>query len=291
MHAWDTETVDIDVKVVSPVGNGKILSAQAFCGPDIDFGNGPRLFIDNFGENYELIQVFKGYFEDRNYLKSWFNYGFDRHIFFNHRIDVKGFGGDSMHMARILDPSRGPQEYSLSSLTKHYESKIQEIKREVMASLESQNLNPNQKKCIEAYRANFMHQDLKTNMKKIFSRQRILANGELGKTIEMPTLVELHTDPELLPKWIDYATLDAEATFFLREVLVREMMKYPSDFEGNKTIFDLYCKYWLPFGEILTDIERVGIRVNLEHLRKAETTALKDIDDLKSSFIDFVRST
>ena len=52
------------MKVVSPVGNGKILSAQAFCGPDVDFGNGPRLFIDNFGENYELIQMFKGYFED-----------------------------------------------------------------------------------------------------------------------------------------------------------------------------------------------------------------------------------
>jgi hypothetical protein len=27
VHAWDTETVDIDVKQVSPVGNGKILSA------------------------------------------------------------------------------------------------------------------------------------------------------------------------------------------------------------------------------------------------------------------------
>jgi len=27
VHAWDTETIDIDVKMVSPVGNGKILSA------------------------------------------------------------------------------------------------------------------------------------------------------------------------------------------------------------------------------------------------------------------------
>jgi DNA polymerase I len=27
VHAWDTETIDIDVKQVSPVGNGKILSA------------------------------------------------------------------------------------------------------------------------------------------------------------------------------------------------------------------------------------------------------------------------
>jgi len=31
------------VKEQSPVGNGKIISAQAFCGPEVDFGNGPSL--------------------------------------------------------------------------------------------------------------------------------------------------------------------------------------------------------------------------------------------------------
>ncbi len=41
MHAWDTETVDIDLKNEGPLGNGKIICASAFCGPDIDFGNGP----------------------------------------------------------------------------------------------------------------------------------------------------------------------------------------------------------------------------------------------------------
>jgi DNA polymerase-1 len=49
VHSWDTETIDIDVKEVSPVKNGKILCASCFIGPEIDFGNGPRLFIDNFG--------------------------------------------------------------------------------------------------------------------------------------------------------------------------------------------------------------------------------------------------
>lgn len=97
----------------------------------------------------------------------------------------------------------------------------------------------------------------------------------------MPSIIEMHTDAELLPRWVNYATLDAEATFFLREVLVKELLKYPIEFENMKNLFDLYCKYWLPFGEILTDIERVGIRVNKEHLQNAEKQALKDMEELK----------
>ena len=60
---------------------------------------------------------FKEYLEDPKYLKCFHNYGYDRHIFFNHGIDVKGFGGDTMHMARLQDPSRMPGQYSLSSLS------------------------------------------------------------------------------------------------------------------------------------------------------------------------------
>lgn len=49
---------------------------------------------------------FKEYFEDEKILKIWHNYGFDRHIIGNHGINVKGFFGDTMHMARLLDPSK-----------------------------------------------------------------------------------------------------------------------------------------------------------------------------------------
>jgi len=55
IHCWDTETVDIEVKEESVVGNGNILCLSVFIGPDIDFGKGPCVFIDNSGESYELI--------------------------------------------------------------------------------------------------------------------------------------------------------------------------------------------------------------------------------------------
>lgn len=135
VHSWDTETVDLDIKKQSPVGNGRILCASCFAGPDLDFGNGPRLFIDNFGERHELIQHFKGYLENRRNKKVWHNYGFDRHMFNNHGIEVEGFYGDTMQMARLVDPSRGPKEYSLARSTQYYNHDIRRVKLHFMQVL------------------------------------------------------------------------------------------------------------------------------------------------------------
>ena len=38
----------------------------------------------------------------------------------------------------------------------------------------------------------------------------------------------------------------------------------------------LYTKYWLPFGELLTTMERNGIRVNVDHLKQIQLIAEKD---------------
>ena len=122
--AWDTETIELDAKTESPIGNGKIICASAFAGPDIDFGSGPRLFIDNYADAQDVIMEFKEYLEDPTCLKCWHNYGFDRHVFFNHGIDVKGFAGDTMHMARLADPSRLPNLYALSALSEIYAEDI-----------------------------------------------------------------------------------------------------------------------------------------------------------------------
>lgn len=73
---------------------------------------------------------FKDYFEDPNYLKVWHNYGFDRHILFNHGIDVQGFGGDTMHMARLADPSR--MRYGLKHLTGQLQGPIENVKASII---------------------------------------------------------------------------------------------------------------------------------------------------------------
>lgn len=48
----------------------------------------------------------------------WHNYGFDRHVFYNHGINVRGFAGDTMHMARLYDASKVFGQYALAALTK-----------------------------------------------------------------------------------------------------------------------------------------------------------------------------
>lgn len=78
---------------------------------------------------------FKEYLEDPTYLKCWHNYGFDRHIFFNHGINVRGFGGDTMHMARLQDPSKMPNQYALSALSEQLEDKIVKAKQLMIDSL------------------------------------------------------------------------------------------------------------------------------------------------------------
>ncbi len=64
VHAWDTETINIDPKINSPVGHGEVICASAFAGPDVDFGNGPRLFIDNYADALDTILEFQEYLEE-----------------------------------------------------------------------------------------------------------------------------------------------------------------------------------------------------------------------------------
>lgn len=48
----------------------------------------------------------------------WHNYGFDRHVLKNMHVDCDGFGGDTLHMARLHDASRKlAGGYSLESLS------------------------------------------------------------------------------------------------------------------------------------------------------------------------------
>jgi DNA polymerase-1 len=130
VHAWDTETVDVFLKEESPVLNGKVICLQVFLGMDTPFWDGPRLFIDNFCDSEGILEEFRDYFLDDSVKKIWFNYGFDRHVIQNHDILLNGFYGDVMQMARLVDPSRMPGDYSLSKCTAFYEDEIQEMKNQ-----------------------------------------------------------------------------------------------------------------------------------------------------------------
>jgi hypothetical protein len=66
----------------------------------------------------EVIEVFRDFFENPKMQKIWHNYGFDRHVLQGLGLKVSGFGGDTLHMARLYDASRKlAGGYSLESLS------------------------------------------------------------------------------------------------------------------------------------------------------------------------------
>lgn len=54
---------------------------------------------------------------------------------------------------------------------------------------------------------------------------------------------------------------------------------------------NLYIKYWKPFGEILTDMERNGFKIDVDHLRHSELTAMKECQMHQHEFLSWVYST
>ena len=77
----------------------------------------------------------------------------------------------------------------------------------------------------------------------------------------------MHTNPNYIEKWVEYSCFDAEITYFLRELLSKQLCQLKIEEEDKGDNLTFYTKYWLPFGELLTDMERAGIAVDVEYLR------------------------
>lgn len=92
-----------------------------------------------------------------------------------------------------------------------------------------------------------------------------------------PDIEEMHTsnninsittiDSKYIRDWVEYSAFDAEITYFLRETLVKKLMTLKASEEDLQNNYDLYVKYWRPFGEALTDMERIGFKVDIDYLK------------------------
>ena len=67
-------------------------------------------------------------------------------------------------------------------------------------------------------------------------------------------------------------------------MLESNLKQMPWQEDKNTTMWDYYQQLWVPFGELLTDIERTGIKVDVNHLREIEPIAIKDKLDRVSFF-------
>jgi hypothetical protein len=259
LHACDTEVMDIDLKQVGPIGNGYVTCASVYSGPDFDYGlgDGPgtTLWIDNLDDACGILQEFKEWFEDPTRYKVWHNYGFDRHVMWNEGIDCQGFGGDTMHMARLEDTSRSKSGeglgYSLAALT----HTILDMR--------------------------------KRPMKEIFGVPRLRKDGTPGSILDLPPIDILQRDPQFRKNFILYSCYDAEGTWRLHEKLV-EMLKKMSWLSNGENLYDYYWDNMREFGKVLTDMERRGVRVDAkDYLASVEVQARKDRQQHSETFRDW----
>eukprot|EP00164_Ancoracysta_twista_P007968 GFYU01011427.1.p1 GENE.GFYU01011427.1~~GFYU01011427.1.p1 ORF type:complete len:941 (-),score=149.76 GFYU01011427.1:681-3503(-) len=255
-HACDTEVCEIDIKK-SPYGQGRVTCASIYPGPDVDVG---AVWIDAL-EDPDTLQVMKPYWEDPSVLKVWHNYSFDRAVLHNHGIDVQGLGADTMHMARLHDAARKMEGgYGLEALSKLYLGE---------------------------------EGGVKIPMKDRFGRVNIKADGTAGKRVVLPPIEELQQGLDTRDEFIEYSVQDVVLTWNLFEHLRQKLIEAVWRVEDlsahgitseHPTMWQFYQKYYVPFAELLTDMERRGVLVDTEHLQVQQEVAKKDLDGKLSMF-------
>jgi DNA polymerase I len=138
-------------------------------------------------------------------------------------------------------------------------------------------------------------------MKDIFGQFKELKDGSMGKVLQMPELHELQRDRETIHDWIYYSVLDTESTWQLRNELERRLRAMPwksrnglewdnVDAPGVLDMFDFYRSEWLPMGELLTEMETLGMKVDLDHLRTIEKEAKIDEKAFRAQFVSWAES-
>ncbi len=268
--AVDTEVADIDVKKVGPIGNGRVICLSVYAGPSVDLGGGPGkvLWIDNMDEAEDVLLHFKPFLESTRHRKVWHNYGFDRHVLYNtwgdqerRRINCLGFGGDTMHMARLWDTSltklSGEGGFSLQALSSLLLGRSYE----------------------------------KVSMKDLFGVSKLRKDGTPGNIMTMPPVEELQRSKHSRENWIRYSSYDAQSTWLIRKELEAKLRAVEwRTMSGNiLTMWDFYKRYYVSFGEILTDMEREGIYVNATgYLAEVEKQARLDQSSAVETFKSWV---
>jgi DNA polymerase-1 len=277
----------------------------------------PQLFVDTMldgsaasaADAAAIMAAFAPFWASPAHRKVWHNYSFDRHVLENAGLVLSGFDGDTMHMARLWDSSRARGKgYSLESLSKDADLMMavsggggggggggagggraagaHHPGGAALAAAESATKASGDDSVTRS----------KTSMKDLFGRPNLKKDGTPGKLVTVPPVEDLQTAASTRGTWVKYAALDAQATFDLRAALEVKLRAAPVEPDAaladgglavgapGFTAWDLYTHYWRPFGELLTDMEAAGVRVDRGHLAEAQVRAEGDREAARSRF-------
>jgi len=263
VHAIDTEVACHDLSSETPIHHGILYCVSIYCGETKSFtvgeSIGSRIWIDlnkPKDEKRAMLSALAPYLESEHVPKVWHNYGYDRHILENYGLRLGGFHADTMHMARLHNPSR-KKGYKLDQLAYDFVTYRDGSKPE-------------------------------SNNMDFFKRPKIKKDGSESAVKYLPSVDELQTEER--EDWINYSTNDAKLTWELFYALnnelrneevqacqnLRENGLWRSDTNELRSLWDFYTKCWAPFGNMLTEMEKTGVFVDKQQLSAAEERAKED---------------
>mmetsp|Transcript_124829 Transcript_124829/g.296208 ORF Transcript_124829/g.296208 Transcript_124829/m.296208 type:complete len:877 (-) Transcript_124829:87-2717(-) len=207
VHGWDTETVEVvpGRKGHTPRLMGRVVCATAYCGDDVDFGNGPGLLVDNMGPAAGLLRrKFQAYFEDSEFKKVFHNYAFDKLMFKREGVSVQGLCADTLVLARLHDTSLSSWE-GASRIAAEKKGKKDQIKEAFEAREVKQS---------RAVGVAFAGQSMNMQSSQLNSRSlHIPIVEQEGKRTKLPTVPEQGYGLKSLAKLYGFAE-EGEATPF-----------------------------------------------------------------------------
>jgi len=249
-HAVDTETKDWEPGLPM-YGNGKIICFSIYCGDDVDFGSGPRIWVDNMDASGNLtcvLDCFRKYLEDPGLKKVFHNYSFDRAMFHNAGITIGGFAGDTMHMGRLEHSDRA--HYSLSALGS------------------------------ELVGIDWGKQSL-TDLMKVEGAKR---PEELHLSASEETRLAWieYSTFDTVATWKLHERLS--------QLLSQRPWQPPDEKQPCGTLLDFYRRFWCPFGDTLARMEGRGVPLDASLIELQAREAQKDLKVAEDAFRAWVRS-
>lgn len=272
---FDTETVEVDPTSESPAFRGRVVywslawvqpgdPVHKRCGVPV----ARRAFLS--ARHLELFAPWLRTVE----LVGQNIVGFDMHVVENHGIYLGNVIGDTKHMSRLWYASKDVDhglkgqsrdvlgydmtEYGQFSRCAELKPKVYKTTRTTVRKKDGVRLTTVQ------------------GSWPCFSWGKKNKNGKYKRQLIDLDILE-RDYPDLMPSFIDYASLDAKAALELWHVRKRQLLSRPAKLEDT---FALNTRVWHPMTLMLQRMERRGMRIDVDVCADGKARADRDCDEL-----------
>jgi len=243
----DTETIGIDPTKDTPAsGNGRI-----FCW-SIAWHQGPTGKTERAYLPAAALPIFKEWLENPEIEKVGHNiFGFDRHIFLNEGINIRGIIGDTMHMSKLAY-NHPEAKHGLKPLTKAILGyHMHELK--ALFSKPKRLIN-------KVYKKEGSKCDSGPDVPTYVAPGKVCRFSKSRELIPFDVLEEHY--PQRMQLLYDYASLDAKATLELFVYLRGKLQDIA--WKPNSSMWDFYEQVWNPSLWVLGAAERNGFTLDAD---------------------------